>query len=110
MVYHVRLTLRKVPSSKLGGNNFSIFHNCSMSFPLRRNSTLTKALRPRGTKTVAKAVVDAKIESLEDSSRTLEFFLFAAKNRRYLQIKECNAICSLIRVPRSVRWKRQTQP
>ncbi len=35
--------------------------------------------------------------------------MFAAKNRRYLQIKECNAICSLIRVPRSVRWKRQTR-
>ncbi len=86
------------------------FHNCSISSLLRRNSNTTKALRPRETKTVAKAVIDAKYLSLEDSSRTLDFFLFAAKNGRYLQIKECNPICSLIRVPRSVRWKRQTQP
>ncbi len=58
------LHMRKVPSLKLGGDNLSIFHNCSISFLLRRNSTLQRLCRPRGTKTVAKAVVDAKIQFL----------------------------------------------
>ncbi len=60
--YHVRST-RKVPSSKMGGNNLLFFTIVQLAFVEEELNT-TNALRPRGTKTVAKAVVDTKMKVL----------------------------------------------